>query len=349
MDERIEWLSRDELECYALKQQHCSEELQRHLEAQQCDGEKKSQYINTLKSQIQVLQEELAALKDLLFGRKTEKLKREDHQFYAPSRGHEVPLSLLGEYTGFIHCDGYAGYDALSKRTAAIQVGCWAHCRRKFIEAKKVSKKAGRAHEWLKQVQRLFKLERDAKQSGWNSQQITEMRQARALPILNQMRDWLTQHLNKAPKESTLGKALYYADSQWNKLINYCRDGRLEMTNNRTERQVKPFTIGRKNWLFCQSVAGAKASAVLYSLMETCNEHDIPVYPYFATVLTRIPRCHTRVQSWKRYCLTTSIKNSLKLGWLAHNLLKESKNALTHVTIATKIEPMIRSAVKKAV
>ena len=68
------------------------------------------------------------------------------------------------------------------------------------------------------------------------------------------------------------------------------------MTNNRTERQVKPFTIGRKNWLFCQSVAGAKASAVLYSLMETCNEHDIPVYPYFATVLTRIPRCHTRAE-----------------------------------------------------
>ena len=106
MDERIEWLSRDELECYALKQQHCAQEqqrrteeqqhraeeqqcraekLQRHLEAQQCDGEKKSQYINTLKSQIQVLQEELAALKDLLFGRKTEKLKREDHQFDEPN------------------------------------------------------------------------------------------------------------------------------------------------------------------------------------------------------------------------------------------------------------------------
>ena len=172
--------------------------------------------------------------------------------FYSSSRSHEVPLEHLGDYSGYLHCDGYKGYDALSHRTHTIQVACWAHCRRKFIEAKKLSRKPGLASWWLNHLQKLFKLESIAKKSNIPPAEIYEMRQTKALPILNKMRAWLTENISKVPKESTLGKAFIYADNQWEKLLNYCEDGRLEMTNNRTERRVKPFTIGRKNWLFCQ-------------------------------------------------------------------------------------------------
>jgi len=212
---------------------------------------------------------------------------------YSPSRSSDVPLEFFSGDATYLHCDGYSGYDALSNKVPVTQIGCWAHCRRKFIEADKVSKKAGLASWWIEKTQELFRLESHATERCWDSKEIALMRKTQSAMILNEMRAWIDKNKSKCLPGSALGKAIYYADNQWDKLTNYCLDGRLEISNNRTERNIRPMAIGRKNWLFSQSVEGADASAVIYSLIITCEEHNICAHDYLATVLTLLPKVTT--------------------------------------------------------
>lgn len=208
---------------------------------------------------------------------------------YDAHRAHDIPLAFLRDFKGYLHCDGFSGYDALSTKLDIKQAGCWYHVRRKFVEASNVSKKDGLAKQAVQFIKRLSDIERDIKQSTASADKAKDIRALRALPIINTFKQWLDSKVNTVPSGFPIGKAIEYTLRQWPKLLTYLDDGRLHISNNLSERAIKPFVIGRKNWMFAASVDGADAAATIYSLIETCKAHDAQPYDYLRYVLERIP------------------------------------------------------------
>ncbi len=213
---------------------------------------------------------------------------------YDPSRSREVPKRLLGEYAGFLQTDGYEGYAEVCAGNRITQLGCWAHARRKFDEALKAQgkpkKRKGKtplAAQALQRIQLLYRIERKAKRLSDEERLV--LRKQQAEPALAGLREWLTQHMPLVPPQSALGKAMSYLHKQWDKLTVYATDGRLSIDNNLTENAIRPFVVGRKNWLFCDTVAGANASANLYSLIETAKANGIEPYAYLRRLFTELP------------------------------------------------------------
>lgn len=204
---------------------------------------------------------------------------------YAPGRGQEYPKAFLKDFHGYLQTDGYSGYNAVE---GATHVGCWAHARRKFDEALRASPK-GRpsptAQQGVAYCSELFKLEDKLKDLP--PEERKEKRQEQ-VKVLDAMLAWANTR-NAAPK-SKLGKALGYLKNQWSTLIVYLEDGRIELSNNRAERSIKPFVISRKNFLFANTVNGAKSSAVMFSLIETAKENGLDPYRYLTWVLNEAPK-----------------------------------------------------------
>ncbi|MFA5530643.1 MAG: IS66 family transposase [Thiohalomonadaceae bacterium] len=211
---------------------------------------------------------------------------------YDPSRSQAVPLRLLEGFAGYLQCDGYDGYAAVGRREDIVLVGCWAHARRKFDEAVKAQgkngkAKAGRATKGLALVQKLYRVETLAKECS--PQERLALRQEQTVPVLNEMRAWLDKALPEVPPQSAVGKALHYVDGQWPKLVRYVEDGRIAIDNNAAERAIRPFVIGRNNWLFSDTRKGAEASARLYSLITTAKANGHEPYRYLRHVFKELP------------------------------------------------------------
>jgi len=204
---------------------------------------------------------------------------------YQPSRAAACVKDFLTGYSGYLLTDGYSAYNTLEQVT---QAACMAHARRKFTDAQKAtpSKKAGKPEKALSYIAKLYGIEKQAK--NLTSQARQQLRKQQAEPILNEFYDWLnSQHV--LPK-GALGKAISYTLNQWPKLLTYLEDGDISIDNNVTERDIRPFTTGRKNWMFSTSVGGAKASANLYSLVMTCRANDLNPYYYFRHLFTELPK-----------------------------------------------------------
>lgn len=212
---------------------------------------------------------------------------------YHPSRSHEVAKNFFEDYKGYVHCDGYGAYDTLAANNKDITlVGCLYHARRKFVEVIKIMKsKDGVAVDIINYIAKLAKIEEDIKEKA--PQEKYQIRLDRAKPLLDALQDYLIINQPNIPPKSLLGKAVSYTLNQWPKLLTYLQDGRLDNNNNRSERAIKPFVIGRKGWLFANSVEGAHAAATIFSLVETCKYHGVEPYDYFRYVLNAIPRCKT--------------------------------------------------------
>lgn len=211
---------------------------------------------------------------------------------YDASRSGTVPVRLLEGYQGYLQCDGYEGYGAIGKREGITLVGCWAHARRKFDEAikaqgKKGKAKAGRATKGLSYIQKLYRIEKLAKEL--TPEACFALRQEQAMPLLSEIRAWLDKSLPEVPPQSAVGKALSYLHGQWPKLVRYVEDGRLSIDNNAAERAIRPFVIGRNNWLFADTVKGAEASSRLYSLILTAKANGHEPYRYLSHVFKELP------------------------------------------------------------
>jgi transposase len=217
--------------------------------------------------------------------------------YYDPSRGQSVAYGLLSDYQGFIQTDGYEVYATIAaSRSDLTLVGCWAHARRKFDEAvkaqgKKGKPKAGKAMMGLTYIQKLYRIEKALKDA--TPEERYKKRQEQASPVLDDLRGWLEKSLPEVPPNTATGKALNYLHNQWEKLIRYLDDGRLSMDNNATERAIRPFVIGRRNWLFSDTPRGARASANLYSLIETAKANGLEPYHYLRYVFKELPRAET--------------------------------------------------------
>ena len=206
---------------------------------------------------------------------------------YQAGRSRACLKEFLGDYQGYLQCDGYAVYDNVDN---IIPVGCWAHARRKYNDALKAeSKNKGRAHKGISFISKLYKLETQAKNKKLSAKKRYQLRQEKAKPILAAFKIWLGEAKIKVTKESHIGKAINYTLNQWDKLNHYIEDGELGIDNNITERDIRPFTTGRKNWMFSQSVNGVEASAILYSIVMTCRANDINPYYYFQHLFKEMP------------------------------------------------------------
>jgi transposase len=212
---------------------------------------------------------------------------------YQTTRAGSHPKDFLGEYDGYLNVDGYAGYDALSAQLTLA--GCWTHARRKFDEAVKalpaVARKNGAAqssaHAGLAFCNALYKIESDLK--GATDNERFAARIERSKPVLDAFKLWLDENAASVLPKSALGTAIAYCRNQWTKLNAFLLDGRLEIDNNRAERSIKPFVIGRKNWLFANTPKGARASAVIYSLVETAKENGLNPFAYLEHLFEALP------------------------------------------------------------
>jgi transposase len=204
---------------------------------------------------------------------------------YQNSRRGQCAADFLEGYSGYLQVDGYQGY----AKTLAILVACMAHARRKFVEAETAQPKGktGKANWALNHIQKLYRIETKIK--GETPEEKYRIRQAEALPLLTQFKDWLDKSALHVPPKTALGKAISYSLNQWPKLIRYIEDGNLNIDNNRAERAIKPFVIGRKNWLFSNTASGANASATLYSLIETAKANGLVPFDYLNYLLNEIP------------------------------------------------------------
>ena len=213
---------------------------------------------------------------------------------YDPGRGAGVPKRLLEGFAGTLQTDGYDGYNAVVAVNGLTHLGCFAHARRKFDEAIKAQGKQprlGLAQQGLALIGSLYGVEKAVRTAPPAERHAYRSRHAR--PILDQLRAWLDQSLPQVPPQTATGKALNYLHNEWTKLIRYLDDGRLEIDNNRAENAIRPFVIGRKNWLFSDSVRGVKASANLYSLIETAKANGLEPYAYLRRLFTELPRAQT--------------------------------------------------------
>jgi transposase len=208
---------------------------------------------------------------------------------YDASRSGQVPTRLLENYQGILVTDGYEGYAEVVRTNQLTHAGCWAHARRKFVEAQKVQPKGkvGRADQALSLIRSLYAMEKQARHL--NAEERLTLRETQSRPIIDKLEAWLTKSLNQVPPKTAIGKALLYLNRQWPKLTVFLTDGRIPLDNNPAENAIRPFVIGRKNWLFSQTPKGAHASARIYSLIETARANGIEPYTYMVEVLNKLP------------------------------------------------------------
>lgn len=207
---------------------------------------------------------------------------------YHPTRSGQLALDLLDGYQGYIQTDGYAGYDHLCKDPGIEHIGCMVHARRKKARGKQAKNK-GLADEALDFIGELYQIEKHARENGLSYDQICELRDQKARPILDRFKTWLDTHHPQVPPKSLLGKAIQYTLNQWERLVGYLEAGFLKPDNNIAENTIRPFVLGRKNWLFAAGPKGAHASATMFSLIETAKANGIEPYQYLRYVLEKLP------------------------------------------------------------
>lgn len=224
---------------------------------------------------------------------------------YDPSRGAEVPQRLLEGFDGVLQTDGYAGYDPVVRTLGLTHLNCMAHARRYFIDAVKACgvnpnklppkppDKARRPLKALGYINTVYTIERRLRNRGADADERYRVRQAESVPVLDALHHWLTGLRPKVAPQTKLGEALTYLNNHWDGLVAYCQDGRYRIDNNPIENAIRPFCLGRRNWLFSATPAGARSSAALYSLIQTARANHLEPYAYLRRVFTDLPNATT--------------------------------------------------------
>lgn len=215
---------------------------------------------------------------------------------YHPSRSGEVAKKFLTGYQGYVQTDGYAGYNFLDEQSGVVHVGCWAHARRMFMEviqAQGKNRKAGSADVALEYIRKLYAIEKDGRARELKPDELLLERQEKSKPILFEFKAWLDKKELQTPPKGLLGKAVAYTLGQWDRLVRYIDSGLLTPDNNLAENAIRPFVVGRKNWLFSGNPKGAQASSILYSLIETAKANGLEPYHYLRHLFERLPFAYT--------------------------------------------------------
>lgn len=264
-----------------------------------------SRYLHVDETTIQVLDEDKKGKTHQgyywLYHNSEQKLVLFDYQ---PGRGEDGPDDILKDFQGHLQTDGYAAYDHFDKRPGIILMGCMAHARRKFYDARQNDK--DRSEYALVMFGQLYALERRIAEEGLSKEETLKLRQQEAMPILKALKEWMLLQCAKVLPQSPIGKAMSYFLKRFDKLIVYTTDASLKIDNNPVENAVRPVAIGRKNYLFAGSHQAAQRAAMIYSLFATCRYHQINPYDWLKDVLEHMHLYTTNnmaellPQNWKK-------------------------------------------------
>ncbi len=213
---------------------------------------------------------------------------------YREGRSGRFAKEFLAGFSGYLHTDGWGGYHQLEDAGVTL-CGCWAHAKRKFNEALVTSgSKSADAPEaiGLAYCNKLFAIE--SRTEAMSAEERHELRQKESKPLAEEFFTWAARQADKSLSQNLLGKALTYVKNQRKYLLVFLADGRIELSNNRAERSIKPFVIGRKNWLFCNTPGGSKSSAAIYSLIQTAIENGLNPQVYLEYVFEQIRQYGTQ-------------------------------------------------------
>ncbi len=209
---------------------------------------------------------------------------------YNISRSADYLRSYLEGFSGFLQTDGYVGYDSVVKgRKDIIHVGCLAHCRRMFHDALKVEKKTPSSNVPINQIAKIYAIEKKLREKNLPEDVFLAERKALVTPVAEDLKDWLVKRSTNTRPSAKLGKAITYTLKQWDKVFRYLDCPYLTPDNNASERSIKPFVVGRKNWLFSGNPNGAKAMCFFFSLIETAKVNKLEPYSYLTKVFTLAP------------------------------------------------------------
>ncbi len=207
---------------------------------------------------------------------------------YREGRGREGPQECLKDFKGYLQTDGYVVYEDFANKPGITLLSCMAHARRKFDEAK--DNDLVRASYVLTEMQKLYALERQAKESDLSADELCGLRQQQAIPVLDNLKTWMLENYKAVLPQSVIGQAMHYSLQRWDKLSLYTTDARLRIDNNLVENAIRPVAIGRKNYLFAGSHNGARRAAMLYSFLGTCKMNHINPFDWLKDVLIKIPQ-----------------------------------------------------------
>lgn len=205
---------------------------------------------------------------------------------YQKGRSRASPNQMLRDFEGYLQTDGYKGYNEIHAKNGVIGLSCFAHARRKFVEAQQNDSE--RAEWMLSHIQQLYQIERQAKEAELSYEARYRLRQQYARPILDTIKSWLDENCKQVLPKSVIGQAIGYMLNLWSRLERYVTDGRLEIDNNLMENLIRPIALGRKNYLFAGSHEGAKRAAIIYSLVGTAKQHNVEPFAYLKDILSRI-------------------------------------------------------------
>jgi transposase len=220
---------------------------------------------------------------------------------YAASRSGETARELYAGARGALLTDGYDAYESVAKTYGLTHLGCWAHARRRFVEAEAALPKAARSPEqpatkFIAAIAELYAVEAKAREVSVEER--TRLRKEHSAPVLDRIEKLFIEHRDTVVPQSALGKALHYLGAEWPKLVRFAKDGRFPIDNNACENAIRPFVVGRRNWLFADTVGGANASANLYSLIETAKANGVDPYRYLCALFAALPRA-TRLEDYE--------------------------------------------------
>ena len=219
---------------------------------------------------------------------------------YHETRGGYNAKKFLEGYSGYLQTDGYEGYDAAVKELPGIvHVGCFAHARRKFFEAAKVNKDARSAQEGIKHIRNLYDIENELRKHNNDDEIFVNERKKCAGPVLEKFKTWLEKRNDEVPPTLLLGKAIHYSLAQWNKMIAYLESPYLTPDNNACENAIRPFVLGRKNWLFNKSPEGADSSCGMFTLIETARQNGLVPFEYLMALFEEAPLVSTP-EDWEK-------------------------------------------------
>lgn len=205
---------------------------------------------------------------------------------YSPTRGSNAPLPILGNFKGYLQTDGYIVYEKYARSKDITHLACWAHARREFEKA--LDNDKSRAEKALLLIQKLYAIERMAKEQQLDTAAIKELRLKESLPIINELGTWIFNEIKNTLPKSQIGKAMAYTYARWDALSAYLYDGSLHIDNNLVENAIRPIALGRKNYLFAGSHEAAQRAAMIYSFFAICKKHEVNPFQWLKYTLENI-------------------------------------------------------------
>lgn len=212
---------------------------------------------------------------------------------YQQSREDRWPKQMLKDFRGYLQTDGYKGYDWVDEHPDITHLGCFSHARRPFAQLVKLAKTTGKSHQAVAFIKKIYLVEKVARDKNYTPQQRYELRLQHARPIWDELKIWLEKTIKTTAPKSKLGGALFYMHHRWKELTAYLLDGILEIDNNLIENLIRPFALGRKNWMISGSPRGAHASALFYSLIATAKANGLNPFDYLKYLFENIRSCKT--------------------------------------------------------